>query len=98
MDQRSFGDSATEGGRAYESLDVLNSWREAGVSNADQLKGMTVTAAELMGLAGERGILAAGLAADIIAMPADPLEDTNALYDIDFVMKDGVVYTHPGSH
>jgi imidazolonepropionase-like amidohydrolase len=87
-----------EHGRAYESLDVLHSWREAGVSTADQLKAMTATAAELMGLSGERGTLSSGLSADIIAMPANPIDDTNALYDIDFVMKDGTVYRHPGSH
>lgn len=87
-----------EKGRAYESFDVLHSWREAGVSNADQLKAMTSTAAELMGLSDERGALAVGLRADIVAMPANPLDDTNALYHIDYVMKDGIVYRHPGSH
>lgn len=87
-----------EEGRAYESFDVLNSWREAGVSNADQLKGMTLTAAELMGMSADRGDIRTGLLADIVAMPSNPLEDTNALYHIDFVMKDGKVVRHPGSH
>ena len=84
--------------RAHLSLDVLNSWREAGVSNADQLKAMTVTAAALMEIGGDRGLLAAGFKADIVAMKSNPLEDTNALYDIDFVMKDGRVVRHPGTH
>jgi imidazolonepropionase-like amidohydrolase len=30
-----------------------------------------------------------GLAADLIAMPADPLADTESLRRIDFVMKNG---------
>ena len=84
-----------EHGRGYESLDVLHSWREAGVSNADQLKAMTVTAAELMGMGAERGTLAAGMTADIVAMPSNPLNDTNALYDINFVMKAGRLMRHP---
>lgn len=86
-----------EMGRGHVSLDVLNSWREAGVSNADQLKAMTSTAAELMGMSRDRGELAVGLMADIIAMPSNPLDDTHALYDIDFVMKDGRVFRHPRS-
>ena len=81
-----------EHGRGYESLDVLNSWREAEVSNADQLKGITQTPAELMGI--KRGQLTSGYAADIVAMPDNPLEDTNALYHIDFVMQNGVVKKH----
>jgi imidazolonepropionase-like amidohydrolase len=84
--------------RAHVSFDVLNSWREAGVSNADQLKAMTATAAELMEMADDRGELAVGKLADIIAMPSNPLDDTNALYSVDFVMKDGRVVRHPGSH
>ena len=56
---------------------------------------MTVTAAELMKLAGDRGVIAAGYAADIVAMKSNPLDDTNALNDIDFVMKDGKMARHP---
>jgi len=84
-----------EMGRANLSLDVLNSWREAGVPNADQLKAMTATAAELMQLAGDRGVIAAGYAADIVAMKSNPLDDTKALNEIDFVMKDGKMARHP---
>lgn len=88
----------SEMSRAHLSLDVLHSWREAGISNADQLKAMTQTAAELMGLSGDRGTLAPGKLADIVAMKSNPLEDTNALYHIDFVMKSGHLVRHPGSH
>jgi len=68
------------------------------VSNADQLKAITMTAAELMEMGGDRGTLAAGFLADIVAMKSNPLQDTNALYEIDFVMKAGRVARHPGSH
>ena len=51
-----------------------------------------------MGLEKDRGRLAKGMAADLVAMPRDPLADTNALYEIDFVMQNGKVVRHPGSH
>jgi len=84
-----------EHGRGYESLDVLNSWREAEISNADQLKAITITAAELMGLSETRGTLEVGKMADLVAMPSNPLVDTTALYGIDFVMQNGRVKRHP---
>ena len=78
-------------GRGHVSLDVLNSWREAGVSNADQLKALTITPAQLMNIDHERGSLDIGQYADLVAMPDNPLEDTNALYKIGFVMQNGKV-------
>ncbi len=36
-----------------------------------------------------------GLAADIIAMPANPMEDIEALKKINFVMKDGKIIRRP---
>ena len=81
-----------EDGRGIESLDVLHSWREAGLTAAEQLKGMTSDAAAAMRIEDERGSLAPGMMADIIAMPRNPLEDTLALFEVDFVMHDGVVY------
>jgi imidazolonepropionase-like amidohydrolase len=49
----------------------------------------------LLGIAKERGAIAQGLAADIIAMPADPLADTENLRKVNFVMKDGEVIRRP---
>jgi len=47
-----------------------------------------------MGLSDERGTIRPGLAADLIAMPANPLDDLRALHDVSFVVKDGVVFRH----
>jgi imidazolonepropionase-like amidohydrolase len=57
----------------------------------DVLRMMTTNAARLLGLERERGRLAAGLAADIIATRANPLDGAAALKEIVFVMKDGRV-------
>jgi imidazolonepropionase-like amidohydrolase len=55
------------------------------------LKSMTTTAAELLGVADTRGALRPGMAADIIAIPGNPLADPQELKSVLFVMKDGVV-------
>jgi imidazolonepropionase-like amidohydrolase len=52
---------------------------------------MTIDAARLLGIENDRGLLRVGLAADIIAMPENPLEDVNTLKRVAFVMKNGIV-------
>jgi len=56
---------------------------------------MTSNAAELLRIGGQRGRIAPGLAADLVAMPADPLADIEALRKINFVMKDGRIVRAP---
>lgn len=55
---------------------------------------MTANAAEAMGISNERGAIRPRQAADIIAMPANPLEDLAALRNVMFVMNDGDVFRH----
>ncbi len=81
--------------RADLMFDYLGSWRAADVPPMDILRAMTCDAAELLRLQGERGHLAVGMAADIVAMPADPLQDIESLRRIDFVMKNGKVVRSP---
>ena len=84
--------------RADLMFDYLAVWREAGVPPAEVLKAMTTEAARLLRIESERGRIAVGLAADLVAMPADPLADTESLRRIDFVMKDGrIVRQGPAS-
>ncbi len=66
-------------------------WIEAGVPNARLLQAMTINAARLLGVEKERGALRVGMAADIVATPANPLQDPATLKSVAFVMKDGVV-------
>jgi imidazolonepropionase-like amidohydrolase len=56
---------------------------------------MTANPAELMHINQQRGTIAPGLAADLVAMPANPLDDIESLRKIDFVMKDGKVIRRP---
>ena len=82
--------------RADLMFDYLAVWRSADVAPADILRAMTVNPAELLRVDKTRGNIVAGLAADIVAMPADPLADIESLRKIDFVMKDGKVVRQPG--
>jgi imidazolonepropionase-like amidohydrolase len=79
------------GSRGAQSLEYLSSFIEAGVPPADILRAITTNAARLLGIDKERGPLSVGLAADIVAVPGNPLEDITVLQRVSFVMKDGVV-------
>ena len=52
---------------------------------------MTTSAAKLLGVDGQRGAIRPGMAADIVAVPGDPLADAGVLRRVSFVMKDGKV-------
>ena len=77
-------------GRNADELVTLVEW---GMSPAAVLKAATVTAAELINSA-DRGRIAEGLLADIIAVPGDPLSDITVTKNVNFVMKGGKVYVH----
>jgi imidazolonepropionase-like amidohydrolase len=78
----------TRGTEAIAGVDV---WNEAGVPANVLLKAMTVNAARLLGVDKVRGNIRKGLAADIIAVPDNPLENTSTLKKVSFVMKNGAV-------
>jgi imidazolonepropionase-like amidohydrolase len=77
--------------RGEMAMDYLDVWVAAGIPPRDILKAMTSDVAELFRLQGQRGAIAVGEAADIIATPANPLENIQALKKVRFVMKDGKV-------
>ncbi len=81
--------------RAEMTWDYLAVWRAAGVPNAEILKCMTTNDAELLRIQKQRGAITPGLFADIIAMPASPLEDIESLRKVDFVMKNGAIVRTP---
>jgi len=77
--------------RADLMFDYLFVWRAAGVPPVDILRAMTTDAAELLRVNKVRGPIAEHLSADLVAMPANPLDDIENLRKIDFVMKDGKI-------
>src|ERR1700687_3070046 len=78
--------------RGTLAIAYVDSWAEAGVPAKDTLQAMTINAARLLGVDRERGAIRPGLAADIIAMPENPLENIQAVRKVSFVMKDGSVF------
>ena len=77
--------------RGSEAMRGIDPWVEAGVAPKDILQAMTINAARLMGVDKDRGLLRVGLAADIIAVPENPLENISTLKEVSFVMKNGAV-------
>jgi imidazolonepropionase-like amidohydrolase len=63
-----------------------------GMTPMQAIQAATRNGADALGLKDKTGSVAAGLAADIIAVKRDPLEDIRALEQVDFVMKGGQVY------
>jgi imidazolonepropionase-like amidohydrolase len=52
---------------------------------------MTTNAAKLMGMEKERGAIAVGYTADIVATPENPLQNIDTVRHVAFVMKGGRV-------
>ena len=65
---------------------------EFGMTPMDAIQSATSTAAEMLGMSGQIGVIAPGAYADIVAVPGDPLKDVRELSRVSFVMKDGKVY------
>jgi len=63
-----------------------------GMSPMDAIKAATSRAAELLDMKGQLGVIAPGAYADIVAVPGDPLSNIDVLKQMNFVMKDGVVF------
>jgi len=77
--------------RGTLSIAGIESFQEAGFAPAEILRTMTTSAAKLLGVDGQRGAIRAGMAADLVAVPGDPLADASVLRRVSFVMKDGKI-------
>ena len=71
--------------------DELAAWRRAGVPAATCLRAATAESARILGVAAERGTIAAGRVADLIAVSADPREDLDVLRRPDVIVLRGRV-------
>ena len=65
---------------------------ELGMTPMAAIQSATSVAAEMLGRAGELGLVAPGAYADLVAVSGDPLKDVKVLERIEFVMKDGKVF------
>lgn len=65
---------------------------DAGMSEMDAILSATLNTAKLLNISDQVGTITAGKFADMVAVSGNPLDDIKLLQNIDFVMKDGVVY------
>lgn len=82
--------------RGEVAIEFIETWKAAGIPNADILRAMTINGYRVSETENRRGPIAAGLIADLIAVRGNPLERIDALRDVQFVMKDGMVFKRNG--
>ncbi|MCX6546364.1 MAG: amidohydrolase family protein [Acidobacteria bacterium] len=82
--------------RGEITINFLLTWKAAGIPAADTLKALTITGYQASGIINERGPIKPGMFADMIAVPGNPLEDIDAVRNVQFVMKNGLVYKRDG--
>ncbi|MCY4283284.1 MAG: amidohydrolase family protein [Gammaproteobacteria bacterium] len=78
------------GENANEFIEYVN----IGMSNMEALVAGTINAAIAAGIVHKTGSLETGKAADIVAMPGNPLDDIKAVLEVGFVMRDGIIFKH----
>lgn len=78
------------GENANEFIEYVN----AGMTEMQALVAGTRDAAIAAGIDATTGTLEKGKAADIVAMPGNPLEDIESVLEPSFVMRDGIVFRH----
>ena len=82
--------------RGEVAIEFIETWKAAGIPAPDILRAMTINGYKVSETEKTRGPIRVGLAADLIAVPGNPLESIDALRDVQFVMKDGLVFKRDG--
>lgn len=82
--------------RGEVAIEFIETWKAAGIPPVDILRAMTVNGYRVSETERTRGPIEPGLAADLIAVVGNPLENIDALRNVRFVMRDGVVFKQGG--
>jgi imidazolonepropionase-like amidohydrolase len=82
--------------RGEVAIEFVETWKAAGIPAPDILKAMTTTSYECSETQNSRGPIKVGYFADLIAVPGNPLQSIDALRDVRFVMKNGMVFKRDG--
>jgi imidazolonepropionase-like amidohydrolase len=78
------------------TINFLLTWKAAGIPPKDVLKAITINGYKAADIYHERGPIKVGNYADLIAVSGNPLEDMDALRNVQFVMKNGAVFKKNG--
>jgi imidazolonepropionase-like amidohydrolase len=82
--------------RGDMTIAFLETWKAAGIPPADILRSMTINGYKAADIIKERGPIKPGFYADLIAVTGNPLSNIDALRDVQFVMKNGMVFKKDG--
>src|SRR5215813_7666287 len=78
------------------TIAFIETWKAARIPPPDILRAMTINGYKAADIIRERGPIKAGMFADMIAVAGDPLTDIDALRNVQFVMKNGMVFKKDG--
>ena len=82
--------------RGEVAISFIETWKAAGIPAPDILRAMTVTGYEVSETERTRGPIKVGMAADLIAVRGNPLDNIDVLRDVQFVLKNGMVFKQGG--
>ena len=82
--------------RGEVAIEFIETWKAARVPNVDILRAMTINGYKVSETENVRGPIKIGMFADLIAVPGNPIERIDALRDVKFVMKNGMVFKRDG--
>ena len=82
--------------RGEMTIAFLDTWKAANIPPADILRAITINGYKAADVIKDRGPIKAGFFADLIAVSGDPLTDIDALRNVQFVMKNGMVFKKDG--
>ena len=82
--------------RGEVAIDFIETWKAAGIPAVDILRAMTINGYQVSETENKRGPIKVGMAADLVALAGNPLEKIDAVRDVRFVLKDGMVFKAAG--
>ena len=82
--------------RGEVAIEFIETWKAARIPNADILRAMTTNGYKVSETEKVRGPIKAGMFADLIAVTGNPLDRIDALRDVRFVMRNGMVFKKDG--
>src|SRR5688572_21903220 len=82
--------------RGEVAIEFISTWQAAGIPAVDIIRALTINGYKCSETYDRRGPIKVGLIADLIAVRGNPLENIDALRDVQFVLKDGQVFKQDG--
>jgi imidazolonepropionase-like amidohydrolase len=82
--------------RGEVAIEFIETWKAAKIPASDILRAMTTNGYKVSETERTRGPIRVGMWADLIAVRGNPLESIDALRDVRFVLKNGMVFKKDG--